>query len=304
MSLKLCDLEKENIKLQSFYSKEYEEFDMSLHSHNYLEIMYVVSGKCKIHVLKNSVDQEIILNAQQFIVIDFDVFHKLTVTQHTSIMNIELKPVNMPYLCCLPFSALKESSPTLVEFLNSFSTFTVLEDVASVNKIMRMIYSENLKTSLKDSLIITQSLINMLFVNIARCKDVVATSHGTTHFNKAIKYINEHIDDKIFIQDIADNIKINKAYLHRIFKEQTDDTINNYINKLKIERAKKLMVSTELPLVDIAATLGFNNRQNFFFAFKKQTGMSPQTYRNNVQKHSFEVYNGIYQHQIIQSSDE
>ena len=57
-----------------------------------------------------------------------------------------------------------------------------------------------------------------------------------------------------------------------------------------------MILNTDLPLIDIAITMGYQSRQSFFLSFKKETGISPQEYRQTVQKRSFTVYHGIYQH--------
>lgn len=292
--LKLNTLNEQNFKIQSFYTKEYSSFDMPLHAHNYIEIMYVTKGKCKITLQIGDKTAETVLYARQFIFIDFDVYHKLTVDSPATIMNIELKPAIMPFPCCLPFKDLKSSSQDLTQFLKNFRDYVVLEDVVGVSKIMRQIYAENMKVAANND-IVTQSLLNVLFVYIARCRDIPLFSYGNSHYNKAIQYITSHIDSAVNIGAIASYVGVSKAHLHRLFKERSGETIVNYINHLKIERAKKLIGNIDMSLIDIAVTLGYQNRQSFFYSFRKETGMSPQTFRKSIQKQYFTIYNGFYQ---------
>ena len=57
------------------------------------------------------------------------------------------------------------------------------------------------------------------------------------------------------------------------------DFVLSLINKFRIQKAIELLRSSSLPLIDVAIEVGFNNRQSFFNAFKKYTGVSPNEYR-------------------------
>ena len=148
-----------------------------MHAHNYIEVMYVTKGKCTVSVQIDNDVVEIPLWARQFILIDFDVYHKIAVNSPTAIMNIELKAAPLPSPCGLPFGSIKNNCPELMQFIQSFRHCAVLEDVAGVNKIMRQIYAENLKPATNND-VVTQSLINVFFVYISRCKDTPPPSHG------------------------------------------------------------------------------------------------------------------------------
>lgn len=294
--LNLSDLQKENLTIKSFYLMNYENFNMPMHKHDYIEIMYVSKGKCTVTLAAENGTREAALTPQQFIIINTDIFHSLHVQTSATIMNIELKLTAAPMPSCLSFAEMKAGSPSLAQFAQEFKEFAVFEDIANVNRIMRQIYAEDLKSDKQDTLLVTQSLINILFVYIARCKDIPLFSSGNAHYNKALRYINKHICDPITIQEIADHINISKAHLSRLFRDHAGETVFQYINRTKVERAKKMILNTDLPLIDIAITMGYQSRQSFFLSFKKETGISPQEYRQTVQKRSFTVYHGIYQH--------
>ena len=111
-----------------------------------------------------------------------------------------------------------------------------------------------------------------------------------------MRYISSHINACINIDTLAKHVGISKAHLHRLFKERSGCTINHFITHLKIERAKKLIANTDMSLIDIAVALGYQNRQSFFYSFRKETGISPQTYKKSVRQKFFTKYNGFYQH--------
>jgi len=69
------------------------------------------------------------------------------------------------------------------------------------------------------------------------------------------------------------------SYLQRLFKEHIGQSIIDKINELKIAKAKLLLEISCLPIIDIAVTVGFHNRQHFTLVFTKIIGCSPSLYR-------------------------
>lgn len=94
------------------------------------------------------------------------------------------------------------------------------------------------------------------------------------------QYIMQNYDDCNFsAQKIADAMNINSSYLSQFFKAHTDENLNNYVATLRIAKAKRLLVSTNLSLPAIAEEVGYYNQNSFIRRFKQITGMTPGTYR-------------------------
>lgn len=94
----------------------------------------------------------------------------------------------------------------------------------------------------------------------------------------AIKYINSHLHDHITLNDLANNVNISKEYLCRIFKSDTKESINHYINQQKVELAKTYLIQNKLSIKEIAYTLGYSSESYFIQVFKKNTSMTPEKY--------------------------
>lgn len=94
------------------------------------------------------------------------------------------------------------------------------------------------------------------------------------------QYIKEHIHERIYLQDIADNFGISPNYLSQIFKKNMDIGISEYITVQKITESKQLLKETNLKIYEISDKLGFENSFYFSKVFKKITGLSPKDYRN------------------------
>ena len=102
------------------------------------------------------------------------------------------------------------------------------------------------------------------------------------------QYIMQNFDDCNFsAQKIADAMNINSSYLSQFFKSHTGENLNNYIANLRIAKAKRLLVSTNLSLPAIAEEVGYYNQNSFIRRFKQITGMTPGTYRKKKSAESF-----------------
>lgn len=98
--------------------------------------------------------------------------------------------------------------------------------------------------------------------------------------NYAIKYINDNIEKKISLQEIADYVHASRSYLCGEFKKAMGTGIFRYIQEQKIERAKQMLLLTEKPLVEISTLLSFSSQSYFQKIFKEIEGITPKEFRN------------------------
>ncbi len=96
---------------------------------------------------------------------------------------------------------------------------------------------------------------------------------------RAIEYIKENFVDSISREGLASHLELNPDNLGRYFKLYTGEKINDYINRLRIEAAAKLLTATEDSIVEIAYAVGFENISTFNRAFQKIHNQTPTDYR-------------------------
>ena len=91
---------------------------------------------------------------------------------------------------------------------------------------------------------------------------------------------NQYHDRSLNSQKIADDLQMNNAYIGRIFRSSCGYSINDYINKCRIEESISLLSNTEMSIEEIALASGFANIKYFYVLFKKNMGITPAHYRS------------------------
>lgn len=99
------------------------------------------------------------------------------------------------------------------------------------------------------------------------------------------RYIEENYSDvNININSIGNTFDIYPAYLSKMFKKSCGITMVDYINNIRIRKAKEMMESTDLTIMEISAKAGYGHIRTFNRIFKKYEGITPGAYRNNIGK--------------------
>ncbi|MBP1965341.1 helix-turn-helix transcriptional regulator [Paenibacillus aceris] len=97
---------------------------------------------------------------------------------------------------------------------------------------------------------------------------------------QAERYVKSRYAEELSLQILASRLNVNNIYLGRLFKEETGVYFSDYLNYIRLERAKELLASTLMKVSDIAGQIGFVDSNYFFRKFKQDTGLSPTEYRN------------------------
>jgi len=96
-------------------------------------------------------------------------------------------------------------------------------------------------------------------------------------------YIKENYKDRALnLTKIAHEVGVSKNHLSREYSQETGETLVEYISKVRIREAKKLLHNSALKSYEIADIVGFSNVETFFRTFKKVTGETTKTYKNNT----------------------
>lgn len=112
--------------------------------------------------------------------------------------------------------------------------------------------------------------------------DEIGVSVETSYrIKQVINYINQNIEEKIEIADLVALTKWKVDHFTRTFSKHLNVTPYQYILQRKIDRAKVLLSMTDIAITDVSYQLGFGSHANFYKAFKKYVGKSPDEYKRN-----------------------
>lgn len=112
--------------------------------------------------------------------------------------------------------------------------------------------------------------------------------------NKAIGYILEHIGDEISIEDVANHCHFSKYYFSRLFKQETGESVYQFIKRVKLEQGAVRLKATGIPITDVGAEYGYS-ASNYSSAFKQHHHMSPAKFRQDILERSlaYPVFPGV-----------
>ncbi|MCH4889391.1 response regulator [Acidaminobacter sp. JC074] len=94
-------------------------------------------------------------------------------------------------------------------------------------------------------------------------------------------YVMSHLQEKITLNDLSAYVHLNPSYLSRFFKQTKGVSLIEYINSLKINQAKYLLLNKDLSIEEIGREIGIEDPYYFNKVFKKAEGMSPSSYRKS-----------------------
>ena len=98
------------------------------------------------------------------------------------------------------------------------------------------------------------------------------------------KYIEEHICEKITVDDICNRFRVPRHLLYTTFEKETGDTIQEYIIKKRIRKAQNLLSTTNMSVSQISVKIGYPEYNYFFRIFKERTGITPLQYRKQFKQ--------------------
>jgi AraC-like DNA-binding protein/mannose-6-phosphate isomerase-like protein (cupin superfamily) len=269
-------------KVAAFYYKQWNEFDMPYHSHDRVEIMYVITGTCAVE----TGNERFVLKKGDFILIDANVRHTLFVDKDCPcrMLNIEFMFTAKAGI----YPSIKDlalENEALRALLVNMSPYLVLRDQEETYHTLKRLVLELDKGGLDNQLMI-QLLLSQLLIRIAGLALAAVDERVqqiNLYVNNAIAYIHHHYDYPIQVKDIAASVNLHPGYFHRIFKANTGQTVNAYLTSLRIEKAKMLLSQTDTPVTEIFDYIGMNSRAYFSAIFKKHTRMTPNAFRNSIE---------------------
>ena len=113
-------------------------------------------------------------------------------------------------------------------------------------------------------------------------KGDIESEGGNYLVSRALAYINEHFNEKITLQQLADYLYLSTWHLCRVLKKGTNMNFIDILNNIRIEHAKKYLKETNLKVYEVSQKIGYNDIAYFSKVFKAITGNSPKQFRDQI----------------------
>jgi YesN/AraC family two-component response regulator len=113
-------------------------------------------------------------------------------------------------------------------------------------------------------------------------RDSSSSSDASAIANHAVAFIQNHYNETIARQDIADAIGVSENYLTQVFHSEMGIALWEYLNRYRITKSKDLLTRTQLTIAQVATQVGFEDPAYFSRVFRRHTGRSPRAYRKST----------------------
>ncbi|MBL4951610.1 helix-turn-helix domain-containing protein [Neobacillus sp. OS1-32] len=100
----------------------------------------------------------------------------------------------------------------------------------------------------------------------------------------ALNYIEKNYQKGVTLEEVSEYVHLSPFYLSKLFKKELKINFVNYVTERKIERAKELLEKTDMPVINIALSLNYQEANYFSKVFKKLVGVTPSEYRKQKEK--------------------
>lgn len=127
---------------------------------------------------------------------------------------------------------------------------------------------------------LTLWLSNIMIRFTERVFDFKDIKH-TDVISKSVEYIKRYYMKKITLEEVAEHSLLSPSYFSKIFGEEMKCNFNNYLNQVRIENAKTLLLNDSMPLVDISVLSGYEDQSYFTKVFKKIVGVTPGKFKES-----------------------
>lgn len=251
------------------------------HDHDFTELAYILSGRGKYQVDGNEYD----VSAGDLVICNPGVMHTHVVTNP--------KEPTIEFISGFTDFHFKNMAPNSIELENGSC---ILHTEGELRQELSMhcyaMIAEKEGNQVGRYFMFKTHLMQMLLLVAREITDVEKPDQKSYNFesynksyavNRIINYLNENYEHKISLEQIAHNMYLSPVYISKIFKEETGESPINYLIKIRLEKAKDILLNgQDGSIKNIANQVGYDDVYHFSKLFKKYYGISPLYYRKNA----------------------
>lgn len=192
------------------------------------------------------------------------------------------------------FDILKDGYPKVDRFINNIANF--LEDqIKTIDKKLNTTYSKQLSIDINvklykcNDLKELKELVYHLLSNFIDILYEQKNNKNVAAIEICKKYIEEHYMEDISLNSVAQVFYFNSSYFSNLFKNYTDMNFCEYLCKIRMDNAKRILHGTSYKIYEVSKMSGYQDPKYFNRVFKKQFGMTPDEYRRILVKDNLKI---------------
>lgn len=264
-----------SIKIYISQSPNENQMMSDWHLHNKYEMIYIEKGEKFIYVNNN----EYTIKKGDIAFINKNIPHKTITPKGTKNMLIQFSEEKL----------YDDKSTENNLFTKNKSDISIIKAGTSLNlKIRKIIYKIRNEYCEKDDNfdIFIKSYIYEISALLYRNKILLnLTSENTGDLSRitpVLDYIDKHYFEPISLYDMSKLLNIDKSHFCRLFKQYTNTTFINYLNFVRVEKAKNMLLHTDNNISEISYSVGFSSVAYFIKTFKNLNYCTPAKYRKMI----------------------
>lgn len=254
------------------------------HTHEFLELSYVLHGTA-LHKF-NETEEKIIKKGDYFI-IDYNTVHsyKSINDDGLAIINLLFLPeiIDKSLWYCNNFQTLLHHYLIHVssdDFQLNIANCVFQDSNGKILDLLKEMLSEYNEKNIGWFEILRTNLIKCLILTSRK----ISNSAPNDIISNVVNQVHHDYAQNLMLKDIADNYHYSLPYLSKLFKDKTQLTFQQYLQKTRIEEACRLLANTDEKIQAVAKMVGYNDVDFFSKLFKKYNGTTPKQFRLHINK--------------------
>lgn len=159
-----------------------------------------------------------------------------------------------------------------------------VKQTAKIDRLFRLVTSSGKGDKAADMFHRKAALLSLIaeYIALASPDTEMGYSYDDDDISQVVKFVNENIEQNIKLEELARVCHLHPTHFIRAFKKKTGETPLYFVQRRKMEIAKRLIEETKLPLGEVMSRVGFVDAAQFSKKFKSFYGHSPRDYRRNI----------------------
>lgn len=281
---------KNGEKVYIHLSTEFPDFVGVMHAHEFIEMVYILSGEA----VHTAGDKKYTVRCGDVTLINSGVPHKFTPLNESSERFVAYDLMFVPDF--FDASSIKMSNFEALQ--NSFLFYSMFptdtseqpdlhvsgQKFSNYGERFAKIYHEYQNKEMGYIELIRAYVIELiikLFRDVERAGTLALSPDKIETVSRAVRFIRDNYNVTLSISEIAAKVFLGPDYFRKLFKEVTGYTVSSFLQDIRIDEACRLLRTTDEPIKDIGAKIGYGDQKSFYQTFKKLTGKTPKEYRDS-----------------------